>query len=102
MKYFILLLFVWTAFSCGNNETEIQAIEKISGKKIFAANCTTCHGDNGRLGAMGSNDLTTSSLPLAEVKDRVINGKGRMLPYKNILSVEEIDAVSEYVMTLRQ
>jgi mono/diheme cytochrome c family protein len=37
---------------------------------------------------------------LDEIVHQVTNGKGAMAPYKNILTPEEIYAVSEYALSL--
>ena len=44
----------------------------------------------------GAPDLTKSDMLLEERKELINNGKGVMVPYKNLLSSQEIEAVAEY------
>ena len=62
--------------------------------------CELCHGANGKLGFNGAKDLTASTLSRAEMVAQVSNGKGRMMPYKNTLSIKEIEAVVDYARAL--
>jgi mono/diheme cytochrome c family protein len=73
-----------------------------SGSTIFSERCTSCHGMDGKLGFGGAKDLTKSIKSLAEIESQVTNGKGAMAPYKNILSLEEIAAVSEHALRLQK
>jgi mono/diheme cytochrome c family protein len=68
------------------------------GKQIFIANCGSCHtlAAAGTKGASGP-DLTNLKVPEATVKTQVENGGKVMPPFKDKLSAEEIEEVSEYV-----
>ncbi len=72
------------------------------GQKIFRTYCVTCHGLDGKLALNGAKDLTVSEVPLEERIVQVTEGKNLMTPFKGILSEEEIQAVAEYTMTLKQ
>ena len=72
------------------------------GKAIFEANCTKCHGEDGKAGIMGAQDLTTTQLDDMAITDIITNGKGAMQSYKGILTDEQIKAVVEYVHILKQ
>jgi quinohemoprotein ethanol dehydrogenase len=69
-----------------------------AGAKIFASNCTVCHGSDGG-GGNGGPDLQTipESRNLAHVIDQVTNGGGGMPPFKGTLSPKEIQDVSAFV-----
>jgi cytochrome c551 len=66
------------------------------GKTLFAANCASCHGDNGE-GAYGP-DLRRRARALARVAAVVTKGvSGKMPAYGGKLSPDAIQAVSAYV-----
>lgn len=107
---FLLAVVVW---ACGGGEenpdaaaTEdtpaAAAVEKPDGKKIYKQYCVTCHGLYGDMGASGAFNLQESSLPVAERVQVITNGRGAMTPFGSILKPEEIEAVAEYTLTLKQ
>lgn len=71
------------------------------GKEVYKGHCVSCHGDLGDAQVSGAKDLTTSLLAEDEVQSMVLNGRMLMRPYKGVLSLEEIEAVSTYVFALR-
>ena len=50
----------------------------------------------------GAKDLGLSSLTRVEMIAMVTNGKGAMMPYKNVLTPKQIEAVVDHVRTLRK
>ena len=74
--------------------------DRSSGAQIFNTNCSLCHGRDGKLGLNGAKDLTASELTKAEMLAVVTNGRAAMMPYKNVLSAKEIDAVVDHVRSL--
>ena len=72
----------------------------LKGKEIFlnAGNWATCHSlkDAGSNAMVGPN-LNQIRPDIGRVKNAVLNGIGVMPAYQDILSNEEIDAVSHYV-----
>lgn len=68
---------------------------------LFASKCAVCHGKDGKgtpAGKkLGAHDLTAHKHTEAEVKQIVTNGKGKMTPFKDKLSAEEIQALAKYV-----
>ena len=74
--------------------------DKSPGEQLFDMNCTLCHGRDGKLGLNNAKDLTMSALTKAEMITMVRQGKGAMMPYKDVLSAKEIDAVVDHVRTL--
>ncbi len=70
------------------------------GKKIYEEKCTLCHGTDGKLGLSGAKDLTQSTLSHAEKMDLVMNGKNAMMSFKEQLTPEQVEAVTQYVETL--
>lgn len=103
LGFFALLVFVVIACAQKENKTASSSSESkpvVDGSKIFKQNCALCHGQDGKLGANGSKDLTISELDLNERIAMVTKGKGVMMPFENILTLSEIKAVAEYSMAL--
>ncbi len=81
-------------------------VAKASGKDIFTTNCVSCHGANG-IGATGpalnkavlSIGVKTSVNTLAFIKEGKLD-KG-MPAWQNVLSDDDIKAVSDYVVSLK-
>ncbi len=76
--------------------------ETLDGAAIFRKYCVTCHGSNGKLGMSGAKDLSVSALSLEDRVALITNGRGLMASYRDILSEEQIKAVAEYTLQLRQ
>ncbi len=74
-----------------------------NGENIYkGATCITCHGADGKLGAAGAKDLTTSALTHAEKVAIITGGKGSMTPFKGSLTEQEIEAVAVYVDSMKK
>jgi len=88
--------------SCSSNETrnDDSSPEIINGENLYDSNCATCHLVTGEGGISGAKDLRITKLDSVGIKRMVQNGKNAMMPFKEMLSDEEIDAVVAYVQTL--
>lgn len=85
-------------------ETQIEQADGtvLSGKDLFTKKCSQCHGIDGDAQRSNAPKLSKSSLDQAGIKDIVRSGKGIMFSFtKKDLSDEELDAVSKYVLSLR-
>ncbi len=71
------------------------------GEALFLANCTTCHGKDGKLNLSGAKDLAQSKLEDSEIKYLLRNGKNAMPPYDHVYDDTEIQALTVYVKTFR-
>ena len=80
---------------------EAISTSTINGQELFNASCTPCHGDDGKLGLMGSSDLTVSTMDLTARIELIKKGKGAMTPFAEILTEEQIKAVAEYSESLK-
>jgi len=109
MKIWIIAFWIVSfTVGCGNanSKNELAAANtstetKVDGAKIFKQSCALCHGNDGKLGANGSKDLTVSTMDLNERIAIISNGKGMMTPFSKILDLKQIKAVAEYTMTLK-
>lgn len=106
IQILIAAVLIFATFSCssdGQKPPSKESVEPVSpGLKIFKTYCVTCHGKDGKLGLSGAADLSASVLSKDEAVEVITNGRKLMAPYKSILSPDEIDAVAEYILTLRK
>jgi mono/diheme cytochrome c family protein len=89
--------------SCSTNKTsenESVAPVIINGEQLYNSNCATCHRITGEGGISGAKDLRITQLDTTGIKAIIQNGKNAMMPFKEMLSNEEINAVVAYVQTL--
>jgi mono/diheme cytochrome c family protein len=70
-------------------------------KKLYDVKCALCHGYDGAQQFAGAKDLSRSTLPKNEVVSRIAEGRGTMPPHKDVLSEEQMDALADFVLTLR-
>lgn len=74
----------------------VVAVEgSVEGKELYEANCKLCHGEDGKLGAMGASDLSKTAMDVATIKQTILNGKGSM--NKLEMTDEQASAVAAYV-----
>jgi len=86
----------------GESKPVAAAKKKPDGAKIYKSYCVTCHGLYGDMGASGAHDLTASTLSKEERIQVITNGRGLMTAFESLLNEEKIEAVAEYVETLRK
>jgi mono/diheme cytochrome c family protein len=70
-------------------------IAATDGKSLYEANCSSCHGGDGKKGLAGAKDLTATSLDLAGIKEIIVHGKNAM-PAAPVNDTEA-GAIAEYV-----
>jgi uncharacterized membrane protein SirB2 len=73
-----------------------------SGKEIYDNYCTKCHGEDGKAGIMGSTDLSMSQLDDAAALRMIRNGKGSMPSFSSSLDDHQLNALVQYIRTLRK
>lgn len=112
-KLLALLSFLILVYIYGISETKSPTFKNdnaiinsssdvsISGKNIYDSKCANCHGSDGKMGLSGAKDLTASMLSHDEKVAIITNGKNAMQSFKNDLSAEQIEAVTNYLEQLR-
>ena len=95
-----LMAVVWSCGSAAEGERD-ETKTAVSGQAIYNTHCAICHGADGRKGLAGAKMLPDSRLSVEERVLLITHGKGTMMPYKGILSKEEIRQVAEYTLTLK-
>lgn len=108
MKFITCLLSIVCCvlfFACGNNSTKTSEVIPIAigtaGQSLYESNCTSCHGEDGRLCVLGAKDLSVSIMTKEQMMEIITNGKNTMTPYGNVLNKEEITSIADYVQILR-
>ncbi len=77
--------------------------QKVDGRTSYVVNCSSCHGVDGKLGASQAADLSKSVLSDAEIMKMINEGNDKgMMPYEEILSLEEREAIVDFVKRLRR
>lgn len=108
----VLMLAFFAAFlaSCEDKKTREKYPVRLTAdgpidatlvKKLYDVKCALCHGHDGAQQFAGAKNLTQSVLPKNEVYQRIAEGRGSMPPHKEVLTEEQMDALAEYVLTLR-
>ncbi len=82
------------------SRAEDDNISVMRGEQIYRQQCVLCHGTDGKLGLNDAGDLTESRATLDERIHIITHGKGLMLPYRRILTENEIHSVALYTMEL--
>ena len=67
----------------------------------YTAYCVKCHGDDGKLGVLQASDLTLSGLEDLQMREIIRNGKNSMPAFSGNMNEKEIEALADYVKTLR-
>ncbi len=106
----ILLGIGFVAASCGGKTTETTVASELteevnaSPQTLYILHCEACHGMDGKKGTSGAADLSASKLDDAGIKKVILNGNTKgMMPYKDIItSDKDVNALVEYVKTLRK
>ena len=108
-KNLALLSLILLIYAYGISDTkspffkkENKTVASANGKEIYEAQCTSCHGADGKSGMSGAKDLSASQLKSDEKINIITNGKNAMKGYKEVLTAEQISAVTEFTETLKK
>ena len=107
LRTLIITGFLILLASCSNNEPQVDVLPtetpQEKGGSLFLIHCASCHGEDGKLGASGAKDLTSSKLSDKEITNIINNGKNAMPPMNVLLeNKENIDLVIKHVKSLRK
>ncbi len=76
-------------------KTDTHEVAANDGKFFYESNCVLCHGADGKLGAAGAKDISSTLLDQAGIKEIIVHGKGAM-PAAPV-NDEQATAIAEYV-----
>lgn len=89
---------------CASHSQTGKQVEETDGKVLYAANCASCHGEDGHNDRQGANPamrLTNAdALPDNDWEALVRNGRNEMPAFHNRISPGEIRALRDYVRQL--
>jgi mono/diheme cytochrome c family protein len=107
LRFSIFFYLFLGLISCSNNQPKKnilpQETAEQKGGSLFLLHCASCHGEDGKLGASGAKDLTSSRLMDKEIENIINNGKNAMPPMKLLLeSKENIELVVKHVKLFRK
>jgi mono/diheme cytochrome c family protein len=74
---------------------------RVHGAALYTAQCIVCHGTDGTASFSGAKDLTLSTKSAGEIIETIKNGKNTMPKMADIYSEQELNALAEYVKSLR-
>jgi mono/diheme cytochrome c family protein len=78
-----------------------KVVSDTEARALYIRKCSLCHGDDGKLMASKSPDLSVSTMTLAERVAIITYGKGTMPAQKGVLDKAEITAVARYIERFR-
>jgi mono/diheme cytochrome c family protein len=76
-------------------------LQPASAENIYRQKCALCHGNDGAAGIAGATDLSKSTLSPEERVAVIAAGRGNMMPFRELLSTEEMVSVANYLDKLR-
>ena len=79
----------------------VKQVSEVEARALYIRKCSLCHGDDGKLMASKSPDLSKSTITLAERVALITYGKGTMPAQKSVLSKPEIEAIALYIERFR-
>ena len=74
---------------------------KVDGKSLYLSNCIVCHGEDGKKGYNGATNLTQTKLDHENIVKVIFYGKNSMMSFNETLNSAEMDAVADYITTLK-
>ena len=89
MKKAIGILVLGFLIGCSDDSSTSNKISL--GSEVYSNVCSSCHE-----GGMGPN-LTSSTLELSEIVDKVTYGESMMPSFEHVLTEDEIEAVAYYI-----
>ncbi len=97
--------FAVSFFACQNNTSVVPVSagkpDAATVQKIYQSRCAICHGFDGKQRYAGAKDISITAMNKAEIIDRISEGKGSMPPQKDMLTIEQIDAIADFVLSLK-
>jgi mono/diheme cytochrome c family protein len=99
MKYFAITL-LFSGLIAADSDFNFSFMTARTGPEVYEAFCQSCHGENGR-GASPETNLYANRRRLrtadSELITSILEGKGEMSGYSNILTYEEAENVLNYI-----
>jgi len=81
--------------------TDTEMDVSVQGEKIYQSNCVNCHGTDGALKLSGAKDLRVSDLDFESKAKIIREGKNAMPGYGRQLNDSQVEALIQYIETLK-
>lgn len=91
-----------TTASSSDQDTATAEPTSSPGMLVYTKHCKLCHGTKGDLGLSGAANLSITLLSHDEITHVVTEGRKGMPSWKAQLSPQEIQEVTDYVLTLKK
>ena len=99
MKYFAITMLI-SSFYAADSDFNFSFMTARTGPEVYVSFCQNCHGENGR-GARRETNLYADRRRLrtadSELITSILDGKGEMPGYSNVLTYEEAENVLGYI-----
>jgi hypothetical protein len=82
-------------------DSPIVLNENTKAEDMYAAECTRCHGTDGKAGMSGATDLSTSMISHDSLVSVIRDGRGTMPSFTAVMKQEQIEKIAIYVESLR-
>ncbi len=79
---------------------EAPEISLEDARKIFASNCSWCHGNFGKKAGKGGPKLAGTAKDEEQVFQTILKGQNAMPSFKTTLSEDKIRALARYIKSL--
>lgn len=88
-----------TATSGAPADAAANGTSSASAEAIYKQNCASCHGANleGRLGGNSNLQKVGAKLSKEQISNKIMNGGGGMIAYKNRLKDNEVAALADWL-----
>jgi mono/diheme cytochrome c family protein len=99
---YVVVAMVLLLGACSSSDEKVKPegpkeFDLVKAETVFHSMCAICHGDDGKLGIAGAKDLSQTLLELNEIKAIIKYGKGKMTPFADRLTDEEIEMLAVYI-----
>ncbi len=79
---------------------EAQEISLEDARKVFASNCSWCHGNFGKKAGKGGPKLAGTAKDEEQVFQTILKGQNAMPSFKTTLTEDKIRALARYIKSL--
>jgi mono/diheme cytochrome c family protein len=106
LRSIIFSIFLLLLTGCGEGSVAEQSdVDKHTNRseELYNANCAACHGFDGKLGAGGASDLSSSTLGREEILNVIKEGRKGMPPHDHISTDDrDFQDLADLIIKMRE